>query len=89
MMDRELVCEPLNRVENLRRKVSHILRSQLTYPKTILSLLRDRRITDDQLFKMVDLIDESILLVDAQFAECLMELRQKDSNQLENSQNPD
>jgi hypothetical protein len=65
----------VERAEALRDSVGKMLKNRLTYPKTIITLLRDGKLGEDHVAKMVDGIHESIKVVDAKFIEFIEELK--------------
>ena len=65
--------ETLERLKRLREEIRALLCNQLTYPKTILSLLGKRSFTEEEKLRAQRSIDQSLHLVDAKFDEFLMD----------------
>ena len=67
----------LEKLKRLRGEVHRLLANHLTYPKTVLTLLQERRISEERLLRMQEVIDEVIHLVDFKFHELIQELEKK------------
>ncbi len=65
----------VEKAEALRDSVGKTLKNRLCYPKTIITLLKDGKLGEDHVAKMVDGIHESIKVVDAKFIEYIEELK--------------
>ena len=61
----------------LQLEIHSILANRLTYPKSILALLLDRPITEDELERSRTYIDQSIKQVDLKFIEFLSWMEEK------------
>ena len=72
MNEKDQIAE---KVEALRDSVGKALKNRLCFPKTIIGLMRDGKVTEDQVAKMLDGLDESIKVVDAKFIEFIEELK--------------
>ena len=71
--------EDFERLKKLRKDIRHILCNRLTYPKTLLGLLRSPGLSEDQFFQVQETVDEAIRLVDAKFAEFFLLLEIQES----------
>lgn len=64
----------LNRIRMLRSEVYGILCNKLTYPKTVIGLLRKGKLSEDKVLRLEACIDESIACVEAKFIQMMNEL---------------
>ena len=58
----------------MREEIHSLLCNKLTYPKALLGILRKGELSEERLFKMQELIDESIRAVDLKFSDLIGEL---------------
>lgn len=68
--------EELDAIRCLGHNVRQILRNRLTYPKVIVSLAKDRFLTENEILKMKQCVDECVLLTEAEIASVLWKLEQ-------------
>ena len=67
----------LEAIRFCRQTVRKILRNQLTYPKVIASLAKDRRMTSEEASKINQCVDECILMIESELASLLWNLEHK------------
>ena len=67
------------RLRQLKEEIRQLLCNQLTYPKTVLSLLRSRDLSEEHLLKMQTTLDETIQRVDSTFLEFIDQLEKEKS----------
>ncbi len=65
----------IQKAEALRSSVGKALKNRLCFPKTIIGLMKDGKLGEDQVAKMLDGLDESIKVVDAKFIEFIEEIK--------------
>ena len=54
----------LEKLRAFKEELRFALRNRLTYSKVVIGMLRKRPLSEDQLFRAQEMIDESIQLVD-------------------------
>lgn len=66
-MDKKL----MEKLKKLRREIHVAMNEKLTYPKSVADVLREKPLSENEVGKIKDCIEECITLVDAKFIEFL------------------